>query len=299
MKIYKDVVYLLGAGQGSPTIVKATPVTKNCGVVFYAKGKKPSQTVISSQGPWEPQQQYLTAGFGQARAQFDNNKLNYYPGQTYASFSPQTERALNLTEQRALAGSPIQNMANQQLMSTIQGDYLYGGPGFDAAFNAAANKIIPQVQSGFNRGGRLNSGLARQAETSALADAFANQYSQERQNQLRSMEYAPQAAQADYNDLKALAAVGQQREGQTQSAIDEAMARHDYNQNAPWELLARYMNAIQGTYGGEELRQGFEARNKGAGVLGGALGGGYLGSQIGGPWGGAIGGVLGGLGGLF
>jgi len=113
------------------------------------------------------------------------------------------------------------------------------------------------------------------------------------------MLFAPEAAQSDYNDIRALAGVGQSREGQTQSGIDEAMARHDYNQNAPWELFARYMQGIQGNYGGEELQSSYGPRgNRGAGILGGALTGAAAGSAGGWP-GAAIGGVLGGLGGLF
>lgn len=265
-------------------------------------GKKsaPVQNVISSQGPWGPQEGYLKEIFHNAQHNYVN-RVNQQPfaGQTYASFSPQTEQALNLTEQRALAGSPVQNAGKQQLQQTLQGDYLHGGPGFEAAFNAARNRIIPDVESRFAAGGRYGSGLAREAETKALADAFASQYGNERENQLRAMFFAPQMAQMDYNDLSALAGVGAQREGQVQSQIDEDMWRHEAQQSMPWELLAKYADLIHGSYGANQTNttQGFRG-NRGAGILGGALSGASAGSAFG-PWGAGIGGILGGIGGLF
>jgi len=262
-------------------------------------GSKAAPVQNVNQSPWTDQQGYLREIFHNAQHNYVN-RVNQQPygGQTYASFSPQTENALNMTEQRALAGSPIQRGANQQLMNTLNGDYLYGGPGFDAAFQAASNKITPMVQSAFNKGGRLNSGLAQQAQTSALADAFASQYGNERDRQIKSMLFAPDAAQSDYNDIKALAGVGQAREGQTQSQIDENMWRHQAQQEMPWDLLAKYSNLISGSYGGNQQTTGFKG-NKGSGILGGAIGGAKAGSMVDPVWGTIIGGLLGGGAGAF
>lgn len=269
-------------------------------------GRQPVQNVQQSSNPWGPQQGFLQRGFQQANrilnrteGSFSDQPEIFFPGQTYANFSPQTEQALNLTEQRALAGSPVQKAGANQLEATLRGDYLHGGPGFDAAYQAAANKIIPDIESRFNKGGRFGSGLAREAEAKALADTFAGQYQNERQNQLRAMLFTPQLAQMDYNDLAALAGVGAQREGQEQSAIDEAKARHDFKQNIDAQKLAQFMGIISQQLGHEGITstQGFGG-NRGAGVLGGALGGAGIGANFG-PWGAGIGGLLGGLGGLF
>jgi len=299
MKLLRDVVcQYRGKGQGC-SIITANLV-EYTGFVPLAKGKgSTQQTVVNNTAPWEPQQQHLTDGWQLARKAYQA-PITYYGGQTYANFSPQTENALNLTEQRALAGSPVQRASNQQLMNTLSGDYLHGGQGFNAAYQAAANEIIPGVESRFNAGGRFGSGLARQAETKALADAFASQYGNERQNQLRAMLFAPEAAQADFNDLRALAGVGQQREGQTQSGIDEAIARHDFNQLDEWRRLENYMSLVQGGVGSQTTQTTMGPKgNKGAGILGGALGGAALGTKISPGWGTAIGGGLGALAGLF
>lgn len=298
MKLFRDVIcQYKGKGQGCP-VITATSVDY-AGVVPLAKGKAPQQTVINSQGPWDQQQPFLTRGFNEAAGMVLGRPRVPYWDQTYANFSPQTENALNLTEQRAMAGSPIQRSANQQLMGTLNGDYLHGGQGFNAAYQAAANEIIPGVESRFNAGGRFGSGLARQAETKALSDAFASQYGQERQNQMRAMLFAPDAAQADYNDLRALAGVGSAREGQQQSAIDDLISKHEFNQNEAYDRIAQYMGLINGAYGLQGTSNTYGPKgNKGAGILGGALGGAALGSA-GGPWGAGIGAGLGALAGLF
>lgn len=314
MILFRDIVYQI---KGNEILVCATPYQYEGEIPLAKSSNAPQQVVTNNVAPWEGQQHYLKNGFHVASLHI-NDPLTYYPDQTYASFSPQTEKALNLTEARALAGSPVQTAMNKQLQATLDGDYLYGGAGFNAAYEAAKNKILPDIQSRYNAGGRYGSGLARQAEASALGDAFASQYGNERTNQLRAMMFAPQAAQSDYNDLKALAGVGQQREGQTQSAIDENIARYNQNKLEKWQRLNNYMNTISGQHGsaGTQTTTGFQG-NRGAGILGGALGGLGLASSLAssmasgagtgaaagapiGPWGAGLGALAGGLlGGFF
>jgi hypothetical protein len=280
MMLFRDVVcQVVGKGQGC-SLISATIVKGN---VPQAKGGggAPVQNVTNSSAPWAGQQKYLTNVFTRAQAQ-SNIPQTFFPNQTYASFSPQTEQALNLTEQRALAGSPVQNAANQQLQATLNGDFLHGGAGFNAALDAARNRILPDIQSRYSRGGRYGSGLGREAEARALADSFAAQYGNERENQLRAMFFAPQAAASDYRDMNALAGVGAQREGQAQSSIDEAMSRHNFGQQEPVDRLRQYRELIDGNFGNQQQSQttGFRG-NRGAGILGGALAGGQLAGLMG------------------
>jgi hypothetical protein len=317
MKLFRDLICQVGKGHGC-SLISAKVI--DVAVVALAKAKPTFQNVQQN-APWGPQQGFLTRGHQEANRLLNlstpeqwsrtdetrdpnypaPNREKFFPNQTYASFSPQTENALNLTEQRAMAGSPVQSGMNAELLKTLNGNYLYGGDGFNAALQAANNKIIPMVQSTFNQGGRLNSGLAQQAQTQALADAFASQYGDERNRQMQSMLFAPKAAEADYQDLRRLAGVGEAREGQTQSGIDEARARYDFDMNLDAQKLAQYMGIVSGQLGSEGLssltgNQG----NRGAGILGGALGGAKIGNEIlPGGWGAAGGGLLGTLSGFF
>lgn len=280
-------------------------------------GSGGTTTTVQKSDPWSGQQPYLEDIFNQARAQYDTANFHppsYFPDSTVVPFSPETQTALNLQTARALTGSPVENAANQQLTDTLNGNYLYGGQGFNQALDAASHQIIPQVQSAFAKSGRLDSGLAQTAMTQALSDSFANQYSGARQNQMQSMLFAPSMANQDYTDISKLAEVGSQREALSSENMQDAINR--YYANDPYtqtqQKLNTYANLIQGNYGGTTSGSQTSPLYRGnstSGLLGGALGGASLASSLGastagaglaGPWGLALGAVGGGLlGGIF
>jgi hypothetical protein len=311
-----------------------------------------STTTVQKADPWPKQQPYLERGFEQIQKYFmDQAPPAFYPNSTVIPFSPETEFAMDLQTQRALQGSPIEaagteqltktlagdylndvnslfdnptlNASNQNIQDTLSGKYLYGGDGFNAAFDAASRRILPQVSSQFEAAGRTRSGLADVAKTQALGDAFANLYGQERQNQLaanqqalaqtqarsdaigrerdnviRSMLFAPQMADRDYQNIAKLAEVGAQREDMDQQRLAEDIARWDYGQSAKQNQLLQYMNAIQGNYGSNtsQVSKVNDGSNSGLnsilGGVGGLLGASSLGiSPIMGLLGGALGGI--------
>ncbi len=261
-----------------------------------------STTTTQKTEPWDKQKSFLTYGFDEAKKQYNDSRPEYFPGSTVIPFSPETQTAQNLTTMRALNGSPINAAGNAQLTNTLNDQYLYGGEGFDRALTAATNKALPMVDSRFEQSGRFNSGLAKTAQTQAIGDAFAGQYGQERENQMRSMMFAPQMANQDYADIGQLASVGGQREAMSAQELQDQMSRFDFGQNQPSAKLSQYMNLIQGNYGNTQSTTSPLYRNQGAGMLGGALGGlsaaSSLGalpglSAIGGPWGMAAGAGLG------
>src|SRR3990172_1585342 len=96
-------------------------------------GSKPSgtQTVVQQQtppAPWEAQQPYLRYGYEQAQNLYNAPGPQYFPGSTVVPQSPQTQQALGMQEQRALAGSPLQQAGQQQMLNTIQGQYVGANP---------------------------------------------------------------------------------------------------------------------------------------------------------------------------
>jgi hypothetical protein len=258
---------------------------------------------VQKADPWEGQQPYLTYGFEQAKNQYSSASPTYFPNSTIAPNSNETNLAMGMQANRAVQGSPIQTAATNELTrtlggeylapiasqynspqmqaanklntDTLNGNYLYGGQGFNAAVDAATRKILPQVNSSFERAGRTGSGLAAQAQTQAIADAFAGQYGQERnnqlqagglalagtnsmaqqlaserENQLRSMFFAPTIANQDYQDISKLSEVGSQKDSLAQNQLNEQINRYNYGQNLPQAKLQDYMNMIQGNYGG-------------------------------------------------
>ncbi len=275
-----------------------------------------TQTMISE--PWGPQQTYLRKGFKEAQKLYLDSHPSLFPNSMVLPFSPETQTAQQLTTERALNGSPVQAAGNTQLQRTINGDYLnnptvngdflYGGDAFNASVDAATRRIMPQIDSAFEKSGRFNSGLAKTAQTQAIADSFANQYGQERQlqennfnagrtNQLQGALIAPSYAAGDYNDIGALAGVGAQNEQKLQDQLNEQIYRYGYDQNINRDDLVRYMQLIQGNYGGSQSGTGTSSggnvtssSGSGAGkALSGAIGGGLAGYSLAG--GGALGGA--------
>lgn len=87
----------------------------------------------------------------------------------------------------------------------------------------------------------------------------------------------PSASSLDWNNINNLMGVGNAQQGQTQKGITENVDRYNFNQQAPYDNLSRYMQAINGQYGGTTKT------SAGSGSpLSGALGGGMLGSALGG-----------------
>jgi hypothetical protein len=271
------------------------------------------QTSTVDSSPWAEAQPHLKNIFAGAEEAYGSNSPSYFPGSTVVGFSPQTEAALGGIEQRALAGSDLQRAGMNQAQSTIQGDYLNANPFLTGAYNAASapvmeqwnNQIAPGIDSSFAGAGRMGSGLYAQNRNTAentlgrsLTDmsskmAYAN-YAQERQNQQAMTGQSQAMAQGDYSDLNKLMAVGGAREGLSQARLGDEIARFNFEQNRPWDQLARYSGMIGGGYGTQTETGTPMYSNPGANFLSGALGGATIGNMMGYPgMGAAAGGLLG------
>lgn len=255
-----------------------------------------SETTTINTDPWAGQQPYLSGLYGQA-AGLGQQQPYPYPG--VVPFSPATLGSQVMQTGRALAGSPVQRSGQAENLRTTSGQYLHGGPGFDAAYGAAANRIIPQVAGGFEQAGRYGSGLHSYEAGRGLGDAFAGLYGGERDRMLRASLASPAMAQADYADIGALGQVGAQQEGRAQQALSDAQARWGFQQQAPYGQLQTQSGVIQAMQpGGQSEQESPLYRNPLGGALGGAAAGSVIGpaisgGAIGGPWGAAAGAGLG------
>ena len=156
-------------------------------------GKSGGGDTTTKTEPWSGQQPYLTAGFQRAQDLLNSSGPSYFPNATYTNFSPQSQMAMQLGENRALMGSqfdaPAGNVAMQgmsgnspftsagmgalnagglglgQLYDTAKGNYLNANPYLDQMFNAATrgvgqqyqNQVLPGVNATFGSGGRTGS----------------------------------------------------------------------------------------------------------------------------------------------
>lgn len=243
-------------------------------------GGQTTQTIQKSD-PWSGQQPYLTDIFKQAQ-DTSKNEMPFYPGQTYTPFSPESQLAQAWQDYRAMSGSPVTTAGQQQLTDTLGGGYLYAGnPYFSNMVSNIQSSIQPGIDAKFSGAGRYGSGAHEGALDSAMAQAVGQlayqNYDAERQNQMKSMLFAPQMAQQDYYDIAKLAEVGGIKEDQTQKAINEAMARYQSGQLEPWQRLGLYSNLVQGNYGGQSTgssttNAALPSGNLGSQILGGAAG---------------------------
>jgi hypothetical protein len=277
------------------------------------------QTTTSIQQIDPVMKPFIQYGLEEATRLYQNPDIpQYYPGQTYVGPSQQTQAALAAAQQRATMGNPLVPAAQQAAQQTIQGGFLGGNPFFEGAFKGATQGAQTAYQdatqlalSNASRAGRYGSGAMGTALDRAggvFANALTNtagqlayqNYDTERGRQQAMIGAAPGLASADYADIGQLMQTGQIAEGYQDVALQDAVNRFNFQQQAPYMKLQSYLS---GAYGAPMGTQGSVTtptygRNQAAGALGGAASGAALGSSFG-PYGTAIGAGVGLLGGLL
>lgn len=195
------------------------------------------------------------------------------------------------------------------LANTIAGGYLGQNPYYTAAlqpgFQAASTSYqdaINQMRSRASAAGRYGTNEAlmsqEQRAQGALANALANQaaqlgysgyeaergrqqqalgmgldlYEAERARQQAAIGAAPGLAAQDYTDIAQLAQVGQAAEGYQQAALQDAIQRFNYQQQAPYAALQSFLSSSFGAPRGMQTVQPSYS-NPLAGILGTALAG--------------------------
>ncbi len=110
---------------------------------------------------------YVTYGLEEGKRLYESGTPSFFPGKTYVSPSEATTQALGLAEQRALAGSPLTEAAQQETLATIQGrginPFLAGAA--EALYRPttmAGQEAIRGLQSEASSRGRYGSGAMEQ-----------------------------------------------------------------------------------------------------------------------------------------
>lgn len=268
---------------------------------------------------------------------YRDRQVNYdfYPGQTYANFDPTTLDALGMMSGRVNreygnldnAGKMISDtmsgdyfnqdfIGSGNLKDTAEGKYLGGGQFMDAY----GDDIRDSVNSQFGRGGRSNSLYHSGNVTKQLSNAASRLYDNERNRQMtasqmgsnlfnaergRQIQSAGLAPSIDStkatlqnSDIESLLQAGYINQEQAQKAIDESMARHDFDMNRDQDLLSQYANLITSVNAGVPATSSQTSpiyQNMRGQMLGGAMQGAGAGAQFG-PWGALIGAGVGALG---
>jgi hypothetical protein len=201
---------------------------------------------------------YVTYGLEEAKRQYQAPGAQFFPGQTYVSPSEATQSALQAAQTRAMSGSPIQQAAQQEYLSTVQGrgvnPFLEGAlSGVNRQATEAYTRGVQGIQSKASSMGRYGSealgqqvgqaqdvfgrNLAEQAGQLAYGSAEA-----ERGRQMAAVTGAPAYAQADYQDIQKLLTAGQGQESYQQKALQDAINRYNYEQTLPQQKLQQFTN---------------------------------------------------------
>jgi len=218
-------------------------------------GKQDSTTTTSIDPAIKP---YVTYGLEEGKRLYESQTPSFFPGQTYVSPSAQTQEALRMAQERAMAGSPLTGAAQAETLATIQGrgvnPFLAGALGqTNRLAGEEFTRNIQNLQSQAASAGRYGSNAMGQQAGQAqdiFARALAEQGGQlaynsaeaERARQMAAVGAAPQMAQADYADIQRLLSVGGAREAQGAAELQDAMNRYNFEQNLPQAKLSQFAN---------------------------------------------------------
>jgi hypothetical protein len=210
---------------------------------------KTTQTESKSQktDPWAPAMPSVERGLSAASDVFTQRQnQQFFPGQTYANFAPETEQALTGMTNRAQAGSPLVRGAQGMVGDTLNGNYLSAGnPYFSQMSDRITSEVLPSITSQWAKAGRgTGNDQVVEAASRGLGDSIGQlayqNYGQERSNQMQAANMAPTLANQDYADLERLAGVGQMRQDQTQRGIDEQRQRYQFEQDRGANALREF-----------------------------------------------------------
>ena len=231
-------------------------------------GQQNSTTTTSIDPSIKP---YVTYGLEEAKRLYESQSPSFFPGQTYVSPSAQTQQALQMAQERAMAGSPLTGAAQEETLATIRGR---GVNPFLAGALEQTNRLagedylrnIQKLQSGAASMGRYGS-AAQGQQTGQAQDIFARALAEqggqlayqsaeaERARQMAAVGAAPQMAQADYADIQRLLSVGGAREAQSAAELQDAMNRFNFEQNLPQAKLSQFANLFSSVPQGTQTVQ--------------------------------------------
>lgn len=276
------------------------------------------QDVTQTTRPPEYAIPYINSGLQNINTMLQQGGPQQYGGPTVVPFSQQTNQALNMQQDRALAGSPVVDAAQGFTTDLLGGNSPLAGmaeggenPYLDATFDQAAGAVNRNLDTVLARSGRdVNANMGARADqlgdlaTKIYGGAYENDANRRLSaastlgsQQLSAAGQAIPLANQDYFDIGQLRNVGGQVENLAGQYQQDAMRRFNFEQNRPENALNAYLSRLSGQPLGQSNTQTM-FRNPMAGALGGAASGAAAGSMFG-PWGTLIGAGAGGLMGAY
>jgi hypothetical protein len=214
---------------------------------------------------------YVTYGLEEGKRLYESGTPTFFPGQTYVSPSQATQSALQMAQERAMAGSPLVRSAQAEQLATIQGrgvnPFLEGAlAGVNRQAREQFTEGVQGLQSKASSMGRYGSAALGEQEARAqdvFARALAEQGGQlaygsaeaERARQMQAAQMAPQMAATDYADIQKLLTTGQAQEQYSSAELQDAINRFNFEQNLPQMKLSQFANLFSSVPQGQTTVQ--------------------------------------------
>jgi hypothetical protein len=284
-------------------------------------GNDPQPNITTTTNILSPEQQKLISLGMPGIESFANKPLQQFQGQTYAGFDQ---------SQTAGQEAALQAAGNQTQLAQAGGgtsNYWMSPDALDVSNNSAVQGAIssatrpieeqlmryglPASRAGAESTGNFGSSkagisdaLTRQGAYNAMGDVSSKialgAYNTNVEAQLKALGLLPQTIGSQTTGALTTSGVGDVRQGMSQQAIDEAMQRFNFDQNADYLRSKDILGISAGLPGGSTQTVGTAPqKNQLTSALGGAAAGASIGSVIPGIGmgiGAGIGGLIGFLG---
>ena len=266
--------------------------------------------------PWSGQSAYLSDMYGQAQNLYNQGPMQFYP-----------ERLTALPSQTQLQGEDLAELIARGGQSTLAGaavpamQFQLGGPAnlannpyIAGATQAAlrplytqAQGLLQQARRGATGAGQLDSSRQAILEQGVIGDyltkagdissSMYNQaYSDALKTQTAALSQLPTALSSIMAPSQSLMQLGNIETARQQQAINDARAKFEFQQKAPYQALQNYSQIA-----GQNILPGTQTQTAGDPLLdpAGTLVGGAGGYAIGAQYGATIGGIPGMIGGAI
>lgn len=182
-----------------------------------------------------------------------------YTGQGVADLNPLQQQAMQLTQSRAMNGSPVMDQANQTLTGFMQGGQT--NPYLDSLVKKAQSSVADQFNTmtkpaletaGVNSGSFGNSGLqermglqqkaAAQQMGDIATSMYGGAYNTDQANKMQALSMAPTFGNQAYTDAQQLMNSGNTAYQNSQDKADFGYQQYQNEQNYPLQQI----NAVGG-----------------------------------------------------
>ncbi len=228
---------------------------------------KSPDTETQDRDPWDVAIPYMQGGFEESAKLYNEHNPQYYSGQTQAGFSPDQLTAQQGTRDFSTQGAP--SIMNPALSAYQQGTSanmldVANNPYVNNMAQAAADRAygglsgqMANIRGGAIMSGGYGGGRQGIAEGNALAGAYdsANQaaaqiygdaYGQGLGHQANTLGMTGGLMNAGFSPYAQLGASGAQQQGREQALINDAMSQQQFEQNLPYDKLAKFQAGITG-----------------------------------------------------